>query len=241
MINQLSVLGIVPARGGSKGLPGKNIRPLCGKPLLAWSVECGRASRYVDSVLVTTDSPQIAEAGRAAGAVVPFLRPAELSSDTASSIDVLLHCIDQFQPMGRPFNLIVLLEPTSPLREYQDIDHALEMLVNTPTAESVVSVCQSEGGHPAFLYSLASDNRLRPFSEESGRHVRRQDISPVFFPEGTIYATRAESLRQRRTFYHERTFALTVPRWKSVEIDDIYDLVHAEAIMKYHLSLPKSS
>lgn len=224
---------MVPARGGSKGLPAKNVRPVAGKPLLSWSVHAGLACPFIDKLAVSTDSAEIAEVARKAGAEVPFLRPAALASDTASSIDVLLHCIDFYQEQGETFDILVLLEPTSPLREVSDVNRALELLISIDDAESVVSVCRSEGGHPAFLYTLNANHGLSPFSDQSGQHIRRQDLSPVFFPEGTMYATRIRSLRERRTFYHERTYAFEVPRWKALEVDEMCDLVCAEALLKY--------
>ncbi len=236
MINGKRVLAVVPARGGSKGLPGKNVRLVGGKPLLAWSVEVGLASRYVDKLAVSTDASDIAEVSRAAGAEVPFLRPAALASDTASSIDVLLHCIDFYHEQGLSFDLLALLEPTSPLREVSDVERALELLTSMPEAESVVSVCRSEGGHPVFLYNLGAKQKLTPFSSEAGQHIRRQDLSPVFFPEGTMYAAKIESLRARRSFYHHKTYAYEVPRWKALEIDEISDLVCADALLKYRIT-----
>lgn len=233
MINEKSVLAIVPARGGSKGLPGKNVRLVAGKPLLAWSVEAALQCPLIDTVVVSTDAPDIAAAGQAAGAEVPFVRPAELASDTASSVDVLLHCLDYYATIGRRFEIVALFEPTSPLREPTDATRALELLTTTRQAEAVVSVCRSEGGHPAFLYSLAETGHLSPFSPESGRHLRRQDLSPVYFPEGTMYVSYVEALRSRRSFYHANTFAFEVPRWKSIEVDEIHDLICVDALLRH--------
>ena len=164
MIDNKRVLAIVPARAGSKGLPGKNIRLFCGKPLLQWSVEHGLSSRYVDLVIVTTDSTEFADIARKSGALVPFLRPDHLSSDTASSADVILHAVDFLEERGDIFDVLVLLEPTSPLRSPEDIDKALEMLATEPDAESVVSISRVEAHHPSFLM-----RRTRPAS-----------LSPIF-------------------------------------------------------------
>lgn len=239
MINGRSVLAIVPARGGSKGLPGKNIRPVAGKPLLVWSIEAARQCTFVDTIVVSTDADEIAAVGRAAGAEVPFLRPAELSGDTASSIDVLLHCVDHYADSGRRFDIVALFEPTSPLREASDAVEALKLLTSNPKAESVVSVCHAEGGHPAFLYSLQKDHNLQPLSPDAGKHLRRQDLSPVFYPEGTMYVSYTDALRRRRSFYHESTYAFTVPRWKAIEVDELHDLICVDALLRNRCDLAK--
>lgn len=230
MINSKSVLALVTARGGSKGLPGKNLRPLLGKPLIAWSIEHGLASRYVDDVVVSTDDEGIASAARAHGAQLPFMRPAELASDTATSVDVILHAVDTLAGEGRRYDLLVLLEPTSPLREPADIDRALETLLANPQAESIVGVAKVESGHPAFLLRRDGDF-LAPYSQQEFGAKRRQDISELFFLEGTVYVSWVESLRRRRGFYHERTLPHIVPKYKSFEIDDITDFVVVEALM----------
>ena len=129
MINGKTVIAIIPARGGSKGLPGKNIKPLCGKPLIAWSIEAGLASQYIDEVMVSTDSEEIANIAREFGASVPFLRPVELASDTATTLDAVKHVIEYYEnECNRYFDYIVLLEPTSPLREKDDLDMMLEKI-----------------------------------------------------------------------------------------------------------------
>eukprot|EP00831_Metopus_contortus_P066154 TRINITY_DN59033_c0_g1_i1.p3 TRINITY_DN59033_c0_g1~~TRINITY_DN59033_c0_g1_i1.p3 ORF type:complete len:201 (-),score=47.51 TRINITY_DN59033_c0_g1_i1:21-623(-) len=151
MIAGKRVLALVPARAGSKGLPGKNIKPFCGKPLLLWSVEHGLASSYVDSVVVSTDSREFAEIAKKGGAEVPFIRPEHLASDTAASIDVMLHTVDFLEARGDLYDILVLLEPTSPLRKPEDIDKALEVLCSHPHAESIVAISLTEAQHPVFL------------------------------------------------------------------------------------------
>ena len=130
MINGKTVIAIIPARGASKGLPGKNIKPLCGKPLIAWSIEAGLGSQYIDEVMVTTDSEKIAGIAREFGATVPFIRPAELASDTATSVDVIRHVLNFYEiKLYKNFEYTVVLEPTSPLRVKEDIDNDIEQLL----------------------------------------------------------------------------------------------------------------
>ena len=236
MIRGQSVIGVITARGGSKGLPGKNIRPLCGKPLIAWTIEAGKNASYLDELMVTTDSSEIAEVAKAFGANAPFLRQAHLASDEASSFDAVKHALDFYRDeLGRRFDLLALLEPTSPLRESNDIDAAIETLAGHPDAEAVVSVCRAEGLHPAFMAIIDDGGYLAPYDSKRISTLRRQDLADVFFPEGTVYVSRVEAYMTRRTFYHEKTIGYVVPRWKSPEIDDLHDFVMVEALLKHRL------
>lgn len=229
MIAGKKVLALVPARAGSKGLPGKNIRPFCGKPLLQWSVEHALFSRSVDKVVVSTDSEEFADVARKCGAAVPFLRPESLASDTATSVDVILHAVDFLEERGEAFDILVLLEPTSPLRMPEDIDNALGLLFSAPEAESVVSIARTEAHHPAFLMRKKAVGFLEPYLPDF-KVVRRQDISPLYFLDGTVYVSWIEALRRRKSFYHEKTLGYEVPKYKSFEIDDLDDFIICEAL-----------
>lgn len=232
MIDGLRVLGLVAARGGSKGLPGKNIKPLLGRPLIAWTIGAALAAPSLDAVVVSTDDADIAAAAQSAGARVPFMRPPELAGDTASSVDVVLHAIDTLAQAGERFDLVVLLEPTSPLREADDIERSLALLVSE-RVEAVVSVCRAEAVHPAFMYRRDERGRLQPFLERQPTGLRRQEIEALYFLEGTVYVSRIEALRSRRSFYHEQTASYEVPKWKSLEIDDMDDFLMVEALLKH--------
>lgn len=231
MIDGFRVLGLIPARGGSKGLPGKNTRDLCGKPLIAWTIDAARASSCLDAVVVSTDDSSIAAIAAKYGAEVPFLRPADLAGDTASSIDVVIHAIDALAAEGRVFDLVVLLEPTSPLREASDIDNGVSRMLSMG-AGAVVSVCRAESAHPAFMYRQRADERLVPFMERQPTGLRRQEIEPLYFLEGSLYASRIDVLRTKCSFYHDDTIAYEVPKWKSIEIDDLDDFLMVEALAK---------
>jgi CMP-N,N'-diacetyllegionaminic acid synthase len=224
------VLGLIAARGGSKGLPGKNIRPLCGKPLIEWSISAAKAASCVDSIVVSTDDAAIAAVARRAGADVPFRRPDELATDSASSVDVVIHAIDMLAKTEPTFDIVVLLEPTSPLREASDIDEAVNCLIRT-AAGSVVSVCRTLSAHPAFMFRQNEKGRLRPFLDRQPTGLRRQDLDPVFFLDGTLYVSRVDVLRNKRSFNHDDTVAFEVPKWKSLEIDDVDDFIMVEALM----------
>lgn len=232
MINGMKVLGLVTARGGSKGLPGKNIRDLCGKPLIAWTIGAAKAAGVLDAIVVSTDDPVIATVAEQFGAEVPFLRPELLAEDSASSIDVVLHALDTLAARGREFDLVVLLEPTSPLREPGDIAQGVTQLVSSG-AGALVSVCQAECTHPAFMYRQGERHRLMPFLERQPTGLRRQELEPLFFLEGTLYISKVDVLRANRSFYHADTIGYLVPKWKSLEIDDMDDFLMVEALVKH--------
>lgn len=230
MIGPHFVLAVVPARGGSKGLPRKNVLPFAGKPLIGWSIEQAKASALVDSVTVSTDDDEIASVARHFGAEVPFIRPPELATDAASSIDVLLHTVDAMDKKGVHAGIVVLVEPTSPLRETIDLDGALRKLVGTPDAESIVGVAAVEAMHPAFLIR-ERDGFLEPYLGKPATGVQRQQLERLLYLEGSVYAAYTESLRRRRTFYHERAIGWPVSRYKALEVDEMCDLIVGEALM----------
>lgn len=227
------ILALIPARGGSKGLPGKNIRPMLGKPLIAWSVEHALEAGCADKVLVSTDSAEAAAAAKAAGAEVPFLRPAELAADTASSAEVILHAVDFLEKRGEKFDTLVLLEPTSPLREPGDITAALDLLAAHTSATAVISVAKAEGSHPDFCVEIEPASKLISRPGQAGfMPKRRQEIKDLYYFEGTIYVSDIETFKAKRTFVHEGTLGYEVPRWKAVEIDELSDFICAEALLK---------
>lgn len=234
MIDGKMVLVVVPARRGSKGLPLKNIRPLGGKPLLAWPIEAARKSRYADRVIISTEDAEFAAIAQQAGADVPFMRPAALASDTSPSIDFLLHAIDTLDTVGEKYDYIVLLEPTSPLTEASDIDTALELLVSRQSeADAIVGVTAMTTHHPAFAVHIAASGMLQPHAAPSfGQLPRRQDIEPLYSLDGSLYISTIASLQRERSFYHQRTLPYVTPRWKSFEIDDLIDLICIEAILE---------
>lgn len=233
MYKNKTFLAIIPARGGSKGLPGKNIKELCGKPLIAWSIEAGLKSKYIDEVMVTTDSQDIADIAKKYGANVPFLRPDYLANDIATSFDVIKHTIDFYKnEFKREFDYIILLEPTSPLREVSDIDNAIDQFLNS-SADSIVGIAKTEGQNPAFLVLTNEKNFISGYENHDMKVLRRQDIKDIYFFEGTIYISKTNVLLHKETFYHENTIGYEVPKYKSLEIDDMDDFVMVEAIMKY--------
>jgi CMP-N-acetylneuraminic acid synthetase len=237
MINGKKILALIPARAGSKGLPGKNIRTLCGKPLIVWTIDKANSSRYLDMVLVTTDSTEIAEISKAAGAHVPFLRPAELATDKASTYDAIHHALDFLKiHEAQTFDYVVLLEPTSPLREDDDIDRMLMQLVgNSAEFDSIISVGEVDE-HPSTLKRL-NGAYLEPFCPELLQTTRRQDNEPAYFPYGVAYIAKTDALLAENTFYTKRCTHFKIKQYQNYEIDDIYGFLCVESIMKNEWSL----
>ena len=232
MINGKTVIAIIPARGNSKGLPGKNIKLLCGKPLIAWSIEAGLGSKYIDEVMVTTDSEDIANIARQFGASVPFIRPAKLANDTATSMDVIKHALNFYNnKLEKKFDYTVLLEPTSPLRVKDDIDNAIEQLLENSQARAIVGICKTESQNPAFLVKKNTNNFLVGYENMDMRILRRQDVDEVYFFEGSVYVSDTVTLLTKNTFYHENTLGYEFSKWQALEIDDLDDFIMVEALM----------
>ncbi len=232
MYKNKSFLAIIPARGGSKGLPGKNIKELHGKPLMVWSIEAGLESEYIDEIVVSTDYQTIADIAKEYGASAPFLRPEHFSNDTAATFDTIKHTIDFYRDkFRRSFDCIVLLEPTSPLRTSYDIDRAIEQLLSS-SARSIVGVCKTESQNPEFLVNKDKNNFISGYENKNIEVKRRQDIKDVYFLEGSIYISYIKDYLNNGTFYQKNTIGHEFPKYKSLEVDDIYDFIMIEAIME---------
>lgn len=232
MINNKKVLVIIPARGGSKGLPGKNIRNMHGLPLIGWPIKAALNAAYVDKVIVSTDDEAIAAVARTQGAKVPFIRPAEFASDQASSAMVVNHALDFLAAQGENYDYLVLLEPTSPLTESADVDRALEMLDGS-AFDAIVGVSLAESVHPNFCATIKPEGNLTPFGGGSfAAPTRRQDLEDLYFFEGSLYISKVSTYKDQCTFYHDKTLPYIVPKWKSFEIDTLVDFICVESIMK---------
>jgi CMP-N,N'-diacetyllegionaminic acid synthase len=226
MIDGLSVLAVIPARGGSKGIPYKNIHPLAGKPLLAWTLEAAAAARYLDRVIVSSDDHKIIEVAQALGADVPFVRPAALARDDTPGVDPVIHALCEITG----FDLVVLLQATSPLRTPADIEASVELLVSTG-AMSCVAVTEAVN-HPYWTYRLDPAERLAPFIElPPGAATRRQDLPRALTVNGAVYVARVPWLIERRTFFSSDTVGYEMPAQRSLDIDSQEDLECAERML----------
>lgn len=224
-----NVLALIPARGGSKGLPRKNVRLMAGKPLITWTIETALAAG-LPHVVVSTEDEEIAAVSRQAGAAVPFLRPADLASDTASSLEVALHALDNLGPEpGRSFEWLLLLQPTSPLRTAADLFGALE-LQRARAAVGVVSVCQA--AHPPhWLRRLGPQGEMLTW-RAAGEISQRQEAAPLYQLNGALYLVKADALRAQRTFFPSGTYGYVMPVERSIDIDTGWDFHLAELILK---------
>lgn len=218
MINGCKVLGLITARGGSKALPGKNLREVAGKPLIAYTVAAAKACRHLDRLVVSTDDEKIRQAALALGCEAPFLRDASLATDTASSIDVVLDALDRCPG----FDYVVLLQPTSPLRTPEDIEAAL-VLCQRHSAPACVSVCEVEQS-PYWMFTVGSDYSMAPILPGAQRATRRQDLPRVFALNGALYVASVASLREAKSFITPRTLAYQMPLERSLDVDTEEDL-----------------
>jgi CMP-N,N'-diacetyllegionaminic acid synthase len=225
-----SCLAIIPARGGSRGIPRKNILSLLGKPLIAYTIEAARKACLIGRVLVSTDDPEIAAVATQFGAEVPFLRPPELARDETPTLPVLQHLLSQLKTMENyEPEIIVLLQPTSPLRRVGDIDKAVTLLQQT-SADSVVSLCVAEHS-PYWMNRLESD-RVLPFLENVPEYARRQDLPPVYRINGAVYATRRRILMEQNRLLGKNTHGIVMDAESSVDIDTPLDLKIAMLILQ---------
>ena len=225
-----TVLGVVPARAGSKGVPGKNERLLAGRTLVARAADAARASGVVDRCVLSTDSERIAALGREAGLEVPFLRPAALAQDESPMQPVIEHALQEVEADGFRPDVVLVLQPTAPLRTGRHLAEAVRLLEQTG-ADSVVSVVEIPRHlSPQYAMRIAG-TRLAPFLPEGGAITRRQDVEPAYSRDGTVYAVRRDVLALRHDLYGNDCRPLILPSSESVNIDSPEDWAAAEAIL----------
>jgi CMP-N,N'-diacetyllegionaminic acid synthase len=225
----MKILYIIPARGGSKGLPNKNIKLLAGIPMIAYSIRAALSSRYKGVVMVSTDDDKIAIIAKEQGAEVPFIRPAELAKDTSSTVDVIVHALEYYKSKDISFDIIVLLQPTSPLRGTIDIENSIELLKKN-NADAVVSVCENEH-HPLWSNELPSDGSMKNFLREEIKGKNRQQLPKSYRLNGAVYVSKVDVFFNKRSFLHEGTFAYIMPQQRSVDIDTEIDFKLAELLL----------
>lgn len=227
MIEGKSVLALITARGGSKGVPGKNILPIGGKPLIQWTIDAARASRHIDRLILSSDDAAIIEVARQGGCEAPFRRAAALSGDEASSIDVVVDALTQVPG----YDVVVLLQPTSPLREAADIDGTLELLLRT-AAPAAVSVRAAQD-HPYLVYSVDDKGCLLNFAPPpAGASLRRQALPAAWCLNGAVYAAHTEWLLAQRSFLSGQTVAYPMPAERSLDIDTYADIAAFNRILE---------
>jgi CMP-N-acetylneuraminic acid synthetase len=228
----LTVLGIIPARGGSKGVPRKNIRPLAGKPLLQYTAQAARAAKRLTRVILSTDDKEIADVGRQCGLESPFLRPAHLATDSTPTLAVIEHLLGWLKERGENYDAVCLLQPTTPLRRAQDIDACIELL-ETSGADAVVSVAPVPAEfNPHWVYFKDKAGFLKLSTGEPNPIPRRQDLPPAFHRDGSIYVTRRQVILEQHSLYGGRVAAYCVDPERTVNIDTLEDWERAEQLLR---------
>lgn len=225
------MLALIVARGGSKGLPNKNIKLLNNKPLIAYTIEAAQKSKYIDKIILSTDCHQIAKIAQKYGAIVPFMRPESLATDDSPVIETFIYTIDKLNnEFGYKISEFVLLQPTSPLRTSEDIDNAIELFYNK-NADSVISYTPEH--HPIFWHKFINDDYT--FEDIfQNTQTNRQNIKKTFYPNGAIYVFKYSLICQKK-YYSEKSFAYIMPRNRSVDIDTIEDFEYAEFLILKNL------
>jgi len=225
------VLGLITARGGSKSIPRKNLMPLDGKPLIAWTFEVALQSRQLSRVILSTDDEEIAGVGRDWGIEVPFLRPSELANDDSSHISVVNHAIAWLEDHENVCpDYIMLLQPTSPLRTVEDIDTAIQ-IAEVRNAIAVVSVCETHH-HPYLTKRTLEDGTLADFVSSNIAYLRRQGLPPAYALNGAIYLNRRDSLLHDKSFLPPGTYAYIMPQERSLDIDTPWNFYLADLILR---------
>lgn len=232
MIGDKSVLVLITARGGSKGVPGKNIRLLCGKPLIYWTIEAAKHSSYVDRVLVSTDADEIRQASLAAGAEVPFLRPSGLATDLAKQEDAILHAMDWCEATGKSYDYLMVLVPTTPLRDSAEINATLEMLAGHATARAIFTVRECDHS-PLQANQLPPDSCMDSFVPAALKLKNRQELPTYYQLSGSVCLSEWNWFRAQQSFLTSHTYAYITTARKGLDIDNIADFLLAEIYMNH--------
>jgi N-acylneuraminate cytidylyltransferase len=230
MIEGRKIIGIIPARGGSKTLPRKNLKILAGKPLIAWTIEEAHKSQYLDRVILSSEDAEIIAVAKEWACEVPFIRPVELASDETPGIEPVIHAISVIE---EDYDYIVLLQPTSPLRTTKDIDDCIRYCVreDAPFCVSVTLVDK----HPFWMHTLSEDQRLRVLIPTGSLVDRRQDLPPVYIPNGAIYVAKTDYLLKEKRFITKETLAYIMPEERSWDIDNQLDYLFCALLMERKL------
>ena len=225
MLENKTILAVVAARGGSKGVPRKNLKLAGGKPLIAWIIETAKKSSYIDRLILSSEDDEIIETAKMFGCEVPFVRPAELSKDDSSVSDVILHAVKHIPG----FDYIMLLQPTSPLTRTKDIDGCIQHIIRNDF-DSVVSITRPEKS-PYWVFSLEDTHHLKPIFGDEYLTKRRQDLPPAFIPTGAVYMAKTQWFLMNRSFYGDNTGGYMIPCERSLDIDTQLDFKMLEALI----------
>ncbi len=227
MIKGKTVLAIIPARGGSKGVPRKNIRFVAGKPLIAWTIEESRKSEYIDRTILSSDDEEIIAIARQWNCDVPFVRPAELAHDHVTGVEPILHAM---ATIHEKYDYVVVLQPTSPLRLVEDIDGCIEkcVLQNAPVCVTVTTPDKS----PYWMYFLDNQGKLNPVIKQKDNVLLRQQLKSVYSLNGAVYVAKTDWFMKNNKFISEETIAYPMPKIRSIDVDTGLDLKICEILLR---------
>jgi CMP-N,N'-diacetyllegionaminic acid synthase len=224
-------IAIIPARGGSKGVKDKNIRDVGGQPLISYAIQSAKESKKLTHFVVSTDSEAIAKVSESYGAQV-LMRPSQLAEDKTPVVPVVNHVLEQLANTGMPsFDIIVLLQPTSPIRTALDIDRCIEMIELDSQVDGVISVVAMDDTHPARMYSLDADANMTPLIAD-GETRQRQDLEPVYYRNGCIYAVRNAAFQRERSLMVKQKKGYVMPSKWLANIDDERDLIITDVLVR---------
>ena len=226
----MNILAIIPARGGSKGIPRKNIKLLAGKPLIAYSIEVAIKSKFINKIVVSTDDDEIAQISKNYNSEV-VMRPKEMAKDDSPTIDSVIHVLNFMGKKEYFVDLVVLLQPTSPLRTQKDVDNAIKLFIkNKDKCDSLVSVCEFE--HSPYWGLKVESEYLKPIFGNKYLKTRRQELPKSFIPNGAIFISTPKKLKEFKTFYSPRTLSYIMPAEKSIDMDSQMDFMLAQLILE---------
>lgn len=231
----MNVLGLIPARGGSKGVPGKNIRLLNGKPLLAYTAEAALNSKLLVRTILSTDDKKIARVGMELGIDTPFIRPKELATDITPTYPVIMHALEYFRCRGEEYDAVCLLQPVTPLRDSSVIDGCIKMLINELADTVITTMPVPPKYHPNFVYLEENDRKLKYCMGEHTIPIPRQKLPAAVCREGSVYVTTTRTLIQEKSIYGKKVCGFSVLPERSVNIDTMEDWYQAENLIKSHL------
>ncbi len=227
-------LGVIPARGGSKGIPKKNIKNMNGKPLIFYTIEAAKqaiSNGALSHCIVSTDSEEIAEVSRSLGADVPFMRPEYLSGDTIKSVDVILHALSFLEERGEHYDAVVTLQPTSPMRTVEDLIEGIKTFDNS-SLDSLIAVYEDVKANGFNYYRMGDNHEGIPEHEEHNIGIRRQEMKPMFVRNGALYISAVELLKERKLIIGDTPLLFVMPKERSIDVDSIMDFEYIELLMK---------
>lgn len=227
MYKSKKILAVIPARGGSKGIPRKNIKLLSGKPLIVWTIEEAKKSKYIDYLILSSEDKEIISIAKDWGCEVPFVRPKEIASDDTPGIEPILHAINT---LPRKFDYVCMLQPTSPLRTVKDIDGCIDKCINL-NGEACVTIVESSKS-PYWMFTLEKDMLLRSLFPEIKIAPRRQDLPTTYVLNGAVYVARTEWIRETKSFITDETIGFRMEKFSSLDIDDEMDFKICDYLLK---------